>query len=253
MIIAKNIVSSEELSTVLTPEPTESFTPISHSYLVEQTREAITRAGYSVKEEKHALARFGQRYFGGFAIVGPDLQSGERQLVVGLRNAHDKTFAASMCIGNRMMVCENLCFSSDIKLQRRHTTNILRDIPRVLSEGVSRVSAHWVDMESRMLRYQQSEVTPEQVAGLAVRLAEAKALPGRDVFPVVQEWKTPRHPEFATPTLWSLYNAVTEHLKGGDLNKLPARTMVMQSLFDGWCGHHPSIVPTIDVDALSLN
>ena len=251
MIIAKNIVTREELATVRTPDATESFTPIAHSFLVDQTLEALDRAGYSVTEEKHALGRFGQRYFGGFQIAGPDINSSERKLVLGLRNSHDRTFAASICVGNRMIVCENLCFSSDIKLARRHTTNILRDIPRVLSEAIGRLLSHWTDMETRINRYQQTEIGFNDACALAVQLAESKALPARDVYPVTQEFKAPRHPEFNTPTLWNLYNAVTENLKGSDLTKLPARTMVMQSLFDTRAGHASVIeVEPIDVEEL---
>jgi len=251
MIIAKNLVSREELANVRTPDATESFTPISHSFLVDETFAALDRAGYTVTEEKHALGRFGQRYFGGFQIAGKDINSNERKLVLGLRNAHDKTFAASMCIGNRMMVCENLCFSADVKLARRHTLNILRDIPRVLAEGIGRLMSHWTDMETRINRYQNTEIGFKEACELAVQLAESKALPAREVFPVTQEFKTPRHAEFATPTLWNLYNSVTENLKGSDLTKLPARTMIMQQMFDARAGHS-SIIEVEAIDAEEL-
>ena len=251
MIIAKNLVEREQLASVKTPDRTDSFVPISHSFLVDETLAALDRAGYSVTEEKHALARFGQRYFGGFQISGPDISSDSRKLVLGLRNAHDKSFAASMCIGNRMLVCENLCFSSDVKLARRHTTNILRDIPRVLSEGIGRLLSHWTDMETRINRYQATEIGFDEACALAVNLAESKALPARDVFAVTQEFKSPRHPEFNTPTLWNLYNSVTENLKGSDLTKLPARTMVMQSIFDSRAGHR-SIIEVEPIDAEEL-
>jgi hypothetical protein len=253
MIIAKNLVSREELVSVRTPDATESFTPIPHSFLVEQTMQALERSGYSVTEEKHALNRFGQRYFGGFQIAGPDINSSERKLVLGLRNSHDKAFAASICIGNRMIVCENLCFSSDVKLARRHTVNIIRDIPRVLSEAIGRLLSHWTDMETRISRYQNTEIGFDQACALAVQLAEAKALPARDVFPVTQEFKAPRHPEFNSPTLWNLYNSVTENLKGSDLTKLPARTMVMQSIFDTMAGHSSVIeVEAVDAEVLAM-
>jgi hypothetical protein len=251
MIIAKNLVTREELINVTTPDSSESFTPIPHALLVQQAQNAIDRAGYSIVQERHALGRSGMRYFGGFQITGPDLNCDSRSLVLGLRNAHDKSFAASMCIGTRMIVCENLCFSSDIKLARRHTTNILRDIPRVLSEGIGRLSAHWSDMGTRINRYQQTEIGFKEACAIVVHLAEAKALPARDVFAVTQEFKAPRHPEFNSPTLWNLYNAVTENLKGSDLTKLPARTMVMQSIFDSRAGHSSVIeVEAVNVEEL---
>lgn len=236
LLIAKNKVSAEQLLTVASPEKTESFQPIGHAYLVDQMREAIARAGYNVKEEEHALARMGQRYFGGFSIVGPDINANDRELVVGLRNANDRSFAASVCIGSRMLVCENLCFASDIKLARKHTTNILRDIPEVLSKAVGMLVSHWTDMESRISQYKTIELKDDAAADLVIRLADAKAIPAREVYPVIQQFRTPNHPEFNGRTVWSLYNGLTECLKGSDLSKLPFRTRTAQSILDGYIG-----------------
>lgn len=240
LIIAKNKVNFEQLMGVETPLATESHTPIPHSQLVSLTRDAIERAGLSVAEEEHALARGGLRYFGGFALTGADIAGGDRNIVLGLRNAHDKSFAASIAVGNRMLVCENLCFSSDIKLARRHTTNIMSDLPRVLSSAVARVVAHWNDMGNRIEAYKQTEV--ENVGDLIVQLVDAKAFPARDIYNAVQEFRNPRHEEFKGGSLWTLYNSITENLKGGDISKLSDRTIRMQSIFDKMAHHKPQIV-----------
>ena len=242
LIIAKNKVNAEQLIGVETPEATDTFTPIPHAKLVGLTREAIGRAGLQVETEEHSLARGGQRYFGGFALRGGDITGADRQIVLGLRNAHDKSFAASICISNRMMVCENLCFSSDIKLARRHTTNIFADLPRILSDAVGRVVSHWNDMGKRIEAYQQTEISRDRAADLIVDLVDAKAFPARDIYSAVNEFRNPRHDEFKGGTLWTLYNSITENLKGGDLSKLPFRTMTAQSIFDRIAGHSPAIV-----------
>jgi hypothetical protein len=157
LILAKNKVNREQLAEVKTPERTETHTPIPHAMLVERTHEALDRAGLEVTEEEHALGRGGLRYFGGFALKGEDMEATDRKLVLGLRNSHDKSFASSVCIGNQMMVCENLCFSSDVKLSRRHTLNIVRDLPLVLGSAISRVVSHWADMGKRIEAYKDTE------------------------------------------------------------------------------------------------
>ena len=245
--MAKNKVETEQLEAVPTPEPTDTHTPLPHSLLADRTRDALGRAGFEITQEEHALARNGLRYFGGFALKGESIDGNDRKLVLGLRNAHDKSFAASVCIGNQMMVCENLCFSSDVKLARRHTVNILRDLNTVLSSAVSRVVSHWTDMGKRIEAYKSSELTKERASDLVVDLAEMGAFPARSVFKAVQEFRNPRHEEFKGGTLWTLYNGVTEHLKGGDLSKLPQRTMTTQSLFDKIAGHAPEIVEAQEI------
>ena len=247
LIIAKNKVNAEQLSAIFTPEKTDSFQPIPHFGLVELTREAIGRAGLSVSQEEHSLARGGQRYFGGFALSGLDITGADRQIVLGLRNAHDKSFAASICVGNRMMVCENLCFSSDIKLARRHTTNIMTDLPRVLADAVGRVVSHWNDMGNRIESYKQTEITRDRAADLLIDLVDSKAFPAREIYNAVQEFRNPRHEEFKGGSLWTLYNSVTENLKNSDLSKLPFRTMQTQSIFDKVAKHIPML------DALTAN
>ena len=259
--MAKNVVTREQLTQAdsdaglvlndrrmeATPDGTDSHTPIPHFSLVDETHAALERAGLEVEQEEHALARGGLRYFGGFALKGNDIKADDRRLVLGLRNAHDKSFAASVCIGNQMMVCENLCFSSDVKLARRHTKNIVADLPRVLSSAISRVVSHWSDMGKRIDAYKGIEVAKANAADMIIDLVDAKAFPARDVYKAVKEFETPRHDEFKGGSLWTLYNGITEHLKGGDLSKLPQRTMTVQSVFDKLAGHTPEIIDVVEI------
>jgi len=239
LILAKNKINAEELTKVVTPTATDTHTPIPHHQLVDLTRAALGRAGLEIKEEEHAIARGGLRYFGGFSLAGETIKGEDRNIVLGLRNAHDKSFAASIAVGNQMMVCENLCFSSDVKLARRHTTHIMSDLPRVLSSAIARVTAHWTDMGNRIESYKQTEV--ESASDLIVQLVDANAFPARDIYKAVNEFRNPRHEEFKGGSLWTLYNSITENLKGSDLTKLADRTMRMQSVFDKVANHIPDL------------
>ena len=247
LILAKNKVESEQLAQVPTPSATDTHTPIPHALLADRTRNVIDKAGLQIVEEEHAIARNGLRYFGGFALKGDAIDGDDRKLVLGLRNAHDKSFAASVCIGNQMMVCENLCFSSDVKLARRHTKNIVADLPRVLSSAISRVVSHWSDMGKRIDAYKGVEIAKANAADMIIDLVDAKAFPARDVYKAVKEFETPRHDEFKGGSLWTLYNGITEHVKGGDLSKLPQRTMTVQSVFDKLAGHTPEIIDAVEI------
>lgn len=240
LIIARNKIAFEQLAKIETPAATSSFTPIPHFRLVEMTKEAVDRAGFAVTHEEHAIARDGLRYFGGMALSGADITSNDRKMVLGIRNSGDKSFAASVCLGSSMIVCENLHFSSDIKLARRHTTNIIADLPRVLADAVGRVVSQWHSVEQRFNAYKEVEISKTQAADLLVDLVDAKALPARDIYNTIQEFRSPRHPEFKGQTLFSLFQALTENLKSSDLNKLPYRTMAAESIFDRVASFKPS-------------
>jgi hypothetical protein len=100
----------------------------------------------------------------------------------------------------------------------------------VLADAVSRLTQHWSDTNTRFDAYKQTEC--EEVEKLAVHMADCKAIPSRDIYNVITEFRNPRHQEFKGGSLWSLYNSVTENLKNGDLAKLPYRTAMVQSILD---------------------
>jgi hypothetical protein len=52
---------------------------------------------------------------------------------------------------------------------------------------------------------------------------------------VLEEWRRPKHPEFADRNAWSLFNAFTEVQKGG-LWRLPRRTEALHGVMDAHCG-----------------
>jgi hypothetical protein len=244
LILSKNRIPTDKLADLKTPAGTDTHTPIPHGVLVDYTRKALDRAGFEITKEEHGLARGDLRYFGGFAITGKDISGTDRQQVVGIRNANDKGFSAAICIGNRMLVCDNLCFSSDVNLSRQHRGRILEDLPRLLSTAVSRVTSNWVDMTKRIDAYKETDITRQQASDLLVDLVDSKGFSGRDVYKTVKEFEAPRHEEFKGNNLWNLYNACTEMLKGSDVSKLPSRTMVIQSNFDRLANHSPQL--TVD-------
>jgi len=102
-------------------------------------------------------------------------------------------------------------------------------------------------MGKRISAYQQTEV--KDAASMIVELVDSKALPPRDIYKTVEEFRNPRHEEFKGGSLWSLYNSVTENLKGSDLTKLADRTMRMQSVFDKFANHSPEIITQDDKES----
>jgi hypothetical protein len=61
------------------------------------------------------------------------------QYVLGLRNSNNKRFAAGMVIGIAPFVCDNLAFSGEVKLARKHTVHIKRDLPMMIDNKLDRL------------------------------------------------------------------------------------------------------------------
>jgi hypothetical protein len=201
---------------------------------------SLQTSGLSVVGQQHALSKEGQRYFGLLEVkVQGDDGSPDYGMVVGVRNSHDKTFPAGLCLGSRVFVCDNLAFSSEVVLSRKHTSFILRDLPGVVMSAVSRLVEARGQQDRRIAAYKRHELSEMEAHDLLVRAVDARALPAKWLMDSLKEWRKPRHPEFEKDghTGWRLFNAVTEALKGSsDLHALPQRTQKLHGLMDAACG-----------------
>jgi hypothetical protein len=136
--------------------------------------------------------------------------------VVGLRNSHDKSFPAGLAVGASVFVCDNLSFSGEVRLARKHISQITRDLPQLIERAVGRLDGMRRSQEERFAAYKQRELTDGQAHDLIVQGLDARVLPLTRIPSVLQGWREPRHPEFREGgrTAWRLFNAFTEGLKG---------------------------------------
>jgi hypothetical protein len=230
-----NAATIDAVQAVPTPEATPSWQPIPHHDLYGRVRETLESNGLHVVQEAHGLWRDGQRYFG-LMEVRNGSTADDFGLVVGLRNSHDKSFPAALALGSRVFVCDNLAFSGEVKLSRKHTTYIWRDLPGLVERAVGRLADLRNLQAKRIETYKAAALVDERtVHDLVVRSVYARALPASQVVDVVNEWRKPQHEEFRPRTVWSLFNSFTETLKGS-LTLLPSRTQALHGLLDTHVG-----------------
>ena len=205
-----------ELERVETPAATKSWQPIPHVELFRGVKETIERSGLRVVQEVHALAHDGRRYFGMMQVAHGEDGDGGYGFVTGLRNSHDFSFPAGLVIGSGVFVCDNLSFSGEIKLARKHTVHIRRDLPQLIETAVGKLTDYRQKQGVRYEKYREMELADRQANDLIIQAVDARALPLMRIPDVLTEWRTPRHPEFvqAGKTGWRLFNAFTEALKG---------------------------------------
>jgi hypothetical protein len=103
-----------------TPKPTTTWTPLPHMSLIDEVEQVLKSNRLSVVNQAHSLTRDGLRYFGLNEIQNSVIHQ-DYAWVLGLRNSHDKTFPAGIVAGANVFVCDNLSFSGEIKIARKHT------------------------------------------------------------------------------------------------------------------------------------
>ena len=212
-----------------------SYQPISHNLLIDKTRKHLDQGGFEVVDECHNLARDGKRYFGLFEVTHPSRENTERGTIVGLRNAHDKCFPAGLCAGDAPFVCDNLIFTNQVKLARRHTKNILGELDQVISRTLGRLFDFWVGQDNRVDSYKAFDLANPQVNDLVIRAYKAGAIPKTKIADVVDQWESSDHDAFRDRNMNSLYNAFTEVYKG-NLIALPNRSEALHSVLDSEVG-----------------
>ena len=223
-----------EVARVSTPRQTETWQPIPHVTLIETVEDALRATGLRSGNQVHSLNQDGARYFGLTEVHGPN-DADDYALVLGLRNSHDKTFPVGLVAGASVFVCDNLSFSGEVRLTRKHTIYLQRDLPHLVASGVGKLMELWHHQGSRIDAYKNYRMRDRSAHDLVIRAVDVGACTNRMIPSVLKEWREPSHPEFQDRTAWSLFNGFTEVLKG-NLPELPKRTQALHALFDTTVG-----------------
>jgi len=223
-----------DVQAVKTPQATDNWTPVAHDRLVNDFKSSIENSDLEIVQEHHTLHRYGQRYFGLFQVKGLNRKHGnDVGTVFGLRNSHDKSCRASVMAGDAPFVCTNMIFNNEIVLGRRHTVNIFRDLPNLLSRAIGALQESWVDADARIDRYKSVGIDDAQAHDLIIRAFRAGACGKTQVVDVVNQWHKPEHENFEGRDLWSLQNAFTNVYRGkrGFLDT-PKKSQALTSVLD---------------------
>lgn len=224
---------------VPTPLPTRTHYPIPHEYMIEKVLAWIASDQMTIVAERHALGHDGANYFGVFSVQRDGVQS-DHALAVGVRNSHDKTYPAGLAVGSNVFVCDNLAFSAEIVVSRRHTARILDSMDRLLAEAFGRFGELYQRQSYRLDTYKSIALVDRDAHDLVVRAVDAEVMPPSQMMPVLRGWRHPQHEDFRPRTVWSLFNSFTEAAKGWPVMDLPGRTRRLHALMDNFVGIPPT-------------
>jgi hypothetical protein len=112
-------VGKDALSLIDAPEPTETWFPLKHSEVLETVENTLGSSGFAIANAQLSVSHEDKRFFGVLDIRS-EVAEGV-SLSVGIRNSCDKTFPIGFCCGTRTFVCDNLAFSAEIVISKKHT------------------------------------------------------------------------------------------------------------------------------------
>jgi hypothetical protein len=220
------------------PESTRSFHPIPHAEFANIVQDALEAQDFRFGDEAHAVGRQGNHYFGMAELRYSDSQA-DYALVAGWRSSYDKTLSAGFTVGSQVFVCDNLAFNGENTIGRKHTTNIMRDFPVMMTEAVAGVIGTRDRQIARFNAYKEYRVSDREADQIVIDLYRNEVIPARMIGPVIDEFDRPSHAEFLDEgrrTIWTLFNGVTEVLKESSIWSLPKRTTVLHNVCDSFIG-----------------
>jgi hypothetical protein len=214
-----------------TPKGTRTHIPIAHHELFDLTRKSAKNHGLEITQTAHATQ--GDLYFAMMEVRSPydDFSS-----IIGLRNSHNKKLPAALVAGTGVIVCDNLLFDGTIKIGRRHTLNMMKELPNLIDTAMSQLVERSETQVTRFDRYKDAVLKPEQVNDILIAAFDAGVISSGKIGRVLAEYRQPSHKEFIGETLWTLLNAFTEILKpresGQDIFYLSDKTVALTDLLD---------------------
>ena len=225
-----NPVEYEALRAVPVPPPTDTHVPVPHHEIVELMRFTLGFHQHEIAEEHHAVTPDGARYFGVLCLRSP---YGEYTDMLGLRNSHDKSLPIGIAFGSRVFVCDNLAFSADHVIKRKHTVRAKRELPGLLADIIQPLKAQRIAQNEKLLSYQASPVSDAAADQAIMQMYRQDIIGVQRIADVLEQWERPAH-DWGDKTAWRLFNAATFALAGKVAEK-PDLTKRLHTVVDGTC------------------
>jgi hypothetical protein len=230
------IVDRRSVYDTPTPAPTDTWYPLAHAGLIHEVESQLIAAGFEVNNESHALSHEGSRYFGVFELKTPGNGVQDYSWIVGIRNSHDKTYPAGLVAGSKVFVCDNLSFTGEVRISRKHTKFAVRDLRHLTARAVGQLGERFHELDDRIVAYKNRRITNPQAHDIIIKAVDCRALTATQVPDMLHEWRQPVHEEFLPRNGWSLFNACTEVMKGINPHTVVNRSQALHGLFDTACG-----------------
>lgn len=231
-----NSVERHELALAPMPAATQSFHPVRHDVAVDMIEDKMNDYGYHFGEQAHALWREGgARYFGVMQLLGGN-ENPDFNLMLGIRNSYDMSSSLTLLIGAHVFMCANMSYSAAQVMKRKHTTNIMRDLPALIEAEVAKTAMYAQMQETRFSMYQDVRITDSRADRLMIQMLREGAIQSAKFSKLVTEWYEPEEFDHGPKRAWKLFNGCTEALKGTPTHDLPRRTLALQNILDAEVG-----------------
>ena len=235
-----------ELAEVAIPDATTTYKPVPYTSFLERLERQLAVDGFTVSEEQYMLSKDGMQMGALWGIQHAELKCDGFKPVLTALSSYNKTTPRKVMCGFNVTACLNQAMWSDLAISRRNTLNADRDTMYFMAELSARLLPAFVRQNGVIERFKNAPLTVRDSDHLMIESWRCGAINSSDIARVAKEYAKPHHEEFAGRTVWSLFNATTEVLKGSNFWQLPQSTRLLTDLFATEVGAGPTATPATD-------
>ena len=202
----------EFLLNVPVPARTDSYSPVSHSSIINAAYEQLDRHNLVATNEFFNSSSDGRKVIGGLDIIHPDAPHLGMRLA--FRNSYDKSMSVAFAAGSVTWICSNGMVSGEIQYIRKHTGSVVQELNQKIITTINQLDEHFQKMIRHSQQLHNIEMTKEQYGELIGKLYIVdKVVIPTQLSIISKEIDEPTFEDFRDMNAWSLYNHVTYSLK----------------------------------------
>jgi hypothetical protein len=223
-------IEYEALRAIEAPPATETHVPIAHHRVVDLAAYSLAYFGHEVVERHFGVTEDGMKFFGVMTLKSP---YGDYADTLGLRNSNDKSFPIGIAFGSRVFICDNMAFSGDYTIKRKHTARAKHDLPGLIGEIIEPLMIRREEQAKKITLYKDTELDQIQADHAIMNMYREGVIGVQRIADVHEQFVNPVH-DWGKPSAWRLFNAATHALTGKVIDQ-PNVTPRLHKIIDGVC------------------
>lgn len=211
----KTIFTTRE-QIIHTPLPShgDTYTVISHEFIINKAKEELANAGFVIKHELYKSTQNGQVVQGMYHLnntTDPDMG-----MMFAWSNSYDKSMRFKCAIGAHVFVCMNGIVRGDMaNYSRKHTGSADQEANDMINYQISMANNYFNQLVEDKEKLIGKNVTKRVQAEIIGRLfLEEKIVTLTQMGIIKREYENPSFLYNSDPdSMWTLYNHITHALK----------------------------------------
>lgn len=214
------------------PPKTDSYTPIPHNQVIQNTLAAIKSKGFELKSQIYRSSVDGMIAQGEYHIhYGSDKEMG---LMIAWQNSYNKQISFKYAIGAHVFVCSNGCVAGDMgSFRRKHTGDADVEAVMTIENYLTNAGKMFDDLVRDREKLKTIQLNPREVAEIIGRMyVEHEIITSTQVNIMKREVHNPSFDYGAKDTAWELYNHATYSFKEDSPRNWISRHVDLHNFFD---------------------